>query len=226
MTKIGLPLLSLAIAVSSLACEINKEDSKLCTELRANVAAEKAVHAEHQLALKTGIIEALESLPEAGEEDCPAKGLNWQKSTSVPDKSFDVESIPQPVYQGEYRAGSTCGTMNQENVKNMVSELARQSEELKSGYRLHLFESERVGAKLLANNGYEPGSVRGTLLVWSYAEKKFVCAADAYAESGARLHTTKGGVKSSKDLDDHLSGVAVRTAIERLKAITVGTKGE
>lgn len=226
MTHVGLSLLSVLVVAGSVACGRSNEDTKLCKELRAKVAAEESVHAEHQRALKTGIIKALDSLPVAGTEGCQARGLNWMEATTVAGESFDVESIPAPFYLGKFSAGSMCGRLNPENVKNKIADLDREVQDIATGHRLHFFESERVGAKLLANKSYEPGSVKGKLLVWSYPEKKFICIADAYAESGAKLHTIKGGVKSSKDLDDHLTGVAVRQAIEGLKVIDHDAKAQ
>lgn len=222
--KIIFALLGIGLGIAA-ACGGKKEDTAECKSMRAEVAAQEVLHKEQVEATRLALTAALVAMPVASKEPCAAENLDWQKRTTISGGSLEGVDLPEPFYLGRFKSEaseSICPMLgNLEGTRQLFQD---EVDRMKTGTRLHFIDAERVSPELLDGKSYKGGHVRGRLLVWSYAEKRFVCTSEGHAKSGDKLYTTTGGVKSSEDLDDHNTGNAVRNAIEGLRQIDFDAK--
>ena len=202
--------LALLLCGSLVACG-GEDDGAACAPLVAVMNDADALANQATTQVREGLSAAIANPPTAGDARCPID-VNRGIATHRAVRSDQVGSFDPPNARDvRGRVGSariavqSCGLISESERQQHMTEIQGTLDAVRTGHDVVLLERSRIEAQIQRGEGtFTPGRLEARLLVWSYAESRFVCAADVTSTNGDQVGVSSHRLHSDSmnaDLD-------------------------
>jgi len=215
------PAACLLAAIALASC--GREEAR--NEIRTSAAeVDRLVH-ERAAARHAAMASAVATLvPRADLGPCPITvatpaGADDYRFILTPTAGATTAQSPLEHECGRYGSGLLEGLAAHEDLDDLLaSARAAVPAVAAHAWDATLLVDEREDPRLAPGDTFVPGTIRGRLLVWSYDDAAFVCAADVVATNGDSVLTFESGSTREED-----ALYRVRRDLE-LQALTAGVR--